>query len=159
MLDWVPIQGWLLILMGLFGYQQVVYVYQHLTHAPSRRDITKPSEDLSWRSDSQLAKSVAILLLLAALAVFIFTPAATEFASSPSFWPLIMSGLASVFLYWLAAGVVKGEIEPIVRGDWGPYSREDQPKKYWASLAWNVMMTVLFVWMAFNMWTNPDWVW
>ena len=85
MFDWVPIQVCLLIIIGLIVYQQVVYLYEHLVHAPSRRDITRPREDLSWRTDRQFAKSVAILVALAALAIFIFTPAATEFAHSPNF--------------------------------------------------------------------------
>ena len=159
MFDWVPIQVWLLIPIGLVSYTQARYVYEYLVNSPSRREITEPSEDLSWRTPRQFTKSLSILVVLIALTIFIFTPAAAEFANSQSFWPLMVTGMAGSAAYWAIAGIATGMVEPLMRGDFGPYARQEQPRKYWASLTWNIVFAGVFAWMAFNMWTNPDWVW
>lgn len=159
MFDSIPIQVWLLILIGLFGYQQAVYVYQYLASSPSRRDITQPSEDLSWRTSTQFTKSALILMGLVALGGFIFTPAAVKLVQWRGFWPSIVSAMASLFVYFTIEGLAKGKVEPLIKGDWGLYDRREQPGKYWVSSAWNVAISAIFVWMAFNMWTNPEWLW
>jgi tetratricopeptide (TPR) repeat protein len=140
MFDAVPVRVWLLLLIGVIAWMPARYVVRHLTWSPSRRDITRPSEDLRWRSPTELTKNSAILIGLAALAVFIFTEAAAEFARSPSFMPILLVGLGVFALCSVGKGLLTGSVEPMVRGTSWQFARAEQPKRYWASMAWNVLL-------------------
>lgn len=142
MFDAVPARYWLLLLIAIIGFAPARYVYRHVTRSPSRRDITQPQEDLTWRSPRTLAVNVAILVGLAALAVFIFTPAAAEFARSPSFVPILMIGLGGFALWSVISGYMSGTIEPMVRGASWKFDRAEQPKRYWASMSWNGLLGI-----------------
>ena len=76
----VPIQVWLLVAIVPSGFAWARYVFLYVAHSPARRDITKPPEDLSWRTTTKLYRSFAILASLIALSIFIFTPTAAAFA-------------------------------------------------------------------------------
>ena len=151
MFDDVPVRVWLLLAIAATAYQPVQYLYRHWANSPSRRDITQPPEDLSWRTSSQFVRNLAILAALIALAGFIFTPAAAQMAQSPIFWPILMIGGGAWTLSTVPRGVVSGRIQPIVRGIDSTYARETQPKRFWASLVWNAVFGCLFIWLAFQM--------
>lgn len=140
MFDDIPAQAWILLFIAALAWTPAQYVFRHLRHSPSRRDITQPAQDLSWRSSGALTKSVAMLIILAALAVFIFTPAAAKFAQSPSFLPLLLAGLGGVTLWSVVKGYTSGIVEPMVRGASWEFSRAGQPKRYWASMGWNGLL-------------------
>jgi len=140
MFDAVPGRVWLLLLIGAIAWMPARYVLRHLAWSPSRRDITQPVEDLTWRSPTALTKNSAILIGLAALAMFIFTDAAGEFARSPSFMPIMLVGLGVFALCSVGKGLLTGSVEPMVRGTSWRFARAEQPKRYWASMAWNVLL-------------------
>ena len=140
MFDAVPGRVWLLLLIGAIAWMPARYVLRHLAWSPSRRDITQPAEDLTWRSPTALTKNSAILIGLAALAMFIFTDAAAEFARSPSFMPIMLVGLGVFALCSVGKGLLTGSVEPMVRGTSWRFARAEQPKRYWASMAWNVLL-------------------
>lgn len=87
-----------------------------------------------------MTKNSAILIGLAALAMFIFTDAAAEFARSPSFMPIMLVGLGVFALCSVGKGLLTGSVEPMVRGTSWRFARAEQPKRYWASMAWNVLL-------------------
>jgi tetratricopeptide (TPR) repeat protein len=149
MFDAIPTQVWLLIAIAAAAFAPALYVYRHIQHSPRRRDITQPPEDLGWRTSGQLIRSSAFLAGLVTLTVFIFTPAAEKFARSPEFFPILMLGFSAFALLSVVNGFLKGRIEPLSRGALGPYERETQPKRFWASLSWNTILGGLFVWLAF----------
>ena len=151
MLDDVPIRVWLIIAIAAAAFAPGQYVYNHLTHSPQGRDITLPPEDLSWRTSGQLIRSLALLGALATLAVFIFTPAAEKFASSPSFVPILLLGFSAFALLSVVNGVARGRIEPLIRGHSNEYERKTQPIKFWASLSWNAGLSCLLAWASFGM--------
>ena len=150
MFEWVPVRVWLLIAIVAIGYAPTLYVYRHVLHAPSRRDITQPAEDLSWRTSGQLTLSLLVLAILAGLAVFIFTPAAVSFARSPILLPALLLGGGAWALFTVLQGFKRGEIEPIVRGFSGLYHRDSQPKRFWASVMWNALLGCILLWIAFK---------
>lgn len=113
------------------------FVLRYLAHSPSRRDITKAAEDASWRTPGKLIQNLALLAGLAALAVFIFTPAAASIAQSPSFVPMLFFGVGCWTVATIAKGFLTGSITPFSRGLNADFSRQSQPKRYWASMAWN----------------------
>ena len=49
----VPVQFWLVVVIGLAAIARAKYVYRYLVHSPSDRDITRAPEDLSWRTRRQ----------------------------------------------------------------------------------------------------------
>lgn len=149
MFDAIPIQVWLLIAIAAAAIAPALYVYKHMEHSPRRRDITLPPEDLGWRTSGQLIRSSVVLAGLASLAGFIFTPAAEDFARSAEFFPILMLGFSAFALFSVVDGFLKGRTEPLSRGTLGPYERETQPKRFWASLSWNAILGGLFAWLAF----------
>ncbi len=140
MFDDIPARFWLLLAIAIFAFAPARYVFRHVAHSPSRRDITQPAEDLSWRSPDLFAKCIALLVALAALAIFIFTPAAAAFAQSPQFLPILLLGLGGLALWSVIKGHRSGVIEPLVRGARWEFSRAEQPKRYWSSMAWNALL-------------------
>lgn len=149
MFDAIPTQAWILVAIAAAAFGPAQYVYRHIEHSPHRRDITQPPEDLGWRTSKQLIRNSIILVGLAALTVFIFTPAAEKFARSPEFLPILMLGFSAFALFSTVDGLLRGRIEPLSKGSLGPYERETQPKRFWASLSWNTTLGGLFAWLAF----------
>jgi len=145
----VPAQVWLLIAIAAIAYVPAVYVYRFLAHSPTRRDITRPSKDLGWRTLRRFGLSIAMLGGLVALAVFIFTPAAAQFARSPSFMPLLMGAIGAWALSSVPRGLAAGKVEPIVRGISSTFERGTQPRRFWASISWNAIVGCLCIWLAY----------
>jgi tetratricopeptide (TPR) repeat protein len=147
MFDDVPVRVWLLLFIAAVAWAPAQYVWRHAARSPSRRDITQPREDLSWRSSDALIRNIAILLGLAILAGFIFTRAAAEFARSPVFLPILMVGLGGFALWSVIKGYLSGIIEPMMRGVSWKFSRAEHPKRYWTSMGWNGLLggTLLFL--------------
>lgn len=154
MFDQVPARVWILLAFAAVAYTPARYLYQHIAHSPSRRDITQPAEDLSWRTSGQFARSLSILAALLGLSVFIFTPTAEELARSPRFWPVLVGGLGAWALFTVSQGFATGRVEPFIKGFRDTYEREGQPKGFWASLTWNSVLGCLLIWVAYQM--NED---
>lgn len=148
MFDGVPLKVWLLLLIAISAAMPARYVFRYLRHAPNRREITRPPEDLGWRSARTFWLSLVALVLLVGLAMFIFTPAAEATARSPHFFPLLMIGFGAWMLVTVWRGHINGSIEPMSRGSFGPFSRHDQPKRFWASMVWNTIWGVGLIALA-----------
>jgi len=145
MFEAVPVKAWLLLVIGVMAWTPARYVFRHVARSPSRHDITQPAEDLGWRSPGALARNVAILIGLAALAVFIFTPVAADFAQSPSFMPVLAISFGGFALWSAVKSLMTGSVEPMVRGASWHFERAEQPKRFWASLGWNVLLGGLMI--------------
>jgi tetratricopeptide (TPR) repeat protein len=154
MFDQIPVRIWLLLAIAAAAYVPARYAFRYIAASPSRRDITQPSEDLTWRSPAQFVRSLGVLCALVALAIFIFTPAAEQFAQSPSFLPILSICLGAWALFTVALGFVTGRVQPFARGFNETYERQAQPKRFWASSAWNAIFGCLCLWLAYQM--NDD---
>ena len=148
MFDEVPVQVWILLAIAAAAYEPAHYLYEYVMHSPSRRDVTQPKEDTSWRTPRQLFRSLVILAAMLALVVFIFTPAAAHFARSPAFVPTLLACFGVWSLYTVLAGFMAGRIQPFIRGLNDTYERAAQPKRFWASLAWNAFFGGACIWLA-----------
>lgn len=145
MFDQVPAQAWLLIAAAGIGYAPARYVVRYFAHAPSRHDITRPAEDLGWRTTKSLAGSIAALTALVAFGIFIFTPAARHLAHSPDFPTLLATALGAWSLFTSVRGFATGHVEPFVRGLNRSYSPDLHPRRFWLSLAWNAALGCLLI--------------
>lgn len=140
MFETVPIEGFILLIIGLWAVDPARYIYRHIKHAPERRDITQPPEDLSWRTQRKFALNAGLLALLAASTVFVFTPQARWFAGSVYFLPTLLTAFGTFALHAAAHGLLSGSVSPLVRGLSGHYSRAEQPGRFWASLIYNAVL-------------------
>jgi len=154
MLDQIPIRAWLILGIAAAAFLPGRYVFRYIAASPSRRDVTQPPEDLTWRTPAQFAFNLGALCGLAALAIFIFMPAAEQFARSPSFLPILMVCLGAWSLFTVARGLVTGKVQPFAKGFNDTYAHNGQPKRFWASLAWNACFGCLCLWLAYE--TNAD---
>jgi len=154
MLDEVPARAWLLVAIAAVAYAPARYAFQHIVASPSHRDITRPPVDLNWRTSAQLVRSVSVLAGLAGLSIFIFTPAAEQFARSPSFWPILLAGLGGWAVYTVPKGLATGDVQPFINGIHAAYSRREHPKRYWASLVWNALLGSLCLGFAYPMYAD-----
>ncbi|MEO5611731.1 MAG: hypothetical protein ABIT68_03035, partial [Sphingomicrobium sp.] len=150
----IPVLAWLLLGIAAAAYGPSRYVFRYIAASPSRRDVTQPSEDLAWRTPAHFALSFGALCALAAFAIFIFTPAAEQFARSPSFLPILMVCLGAWSLVTVVQGLVRRRVQPFARGFYNTYERDGQPKRFWASLVWNALFGCLCLWLAFE--ANED---
>jgi tetratricopeptide (TPR) repeat protein len=154
MFDEIPFRAWLLIGIAVAAFVPAQYVYRHIASSPSRHDITKPPEDLSWRTTGEFLRSLAVLVALVGLAIFIFTPMAERFVSSPSFSPAWMVALGAAAWITVVRGLGTGRIEPLLNGFHTAFERALHPKRYWASIAWNAVLGSLLFWLAYQV--NED---
>lgn len=143
MLKQIPIQVWLLITIAAMAYLPARYVFRFLTHSPSRRDITKRGDNLDWRKPGKLFFNLAVLTVLTALAIFIFTPAAAHLAEAPVFWPIVLLAFGIWALSTVIRGFLSGRIQLISRGYSPTFDRDSQPKRYWASMGSNGLLGCL----------------
>ena len=138
--DSVSIQAWIAIILGIAAIAPASYCWHYLTHTRRLRDITLPPEDLAWKSKPKFYRSLAMLAALLGLGTFAFTPRADAFAKSDWFAPTLLGMFGSYVLSMVAAAWRTGEVEPILRGISWRFRRDEQPKRYWASLAWNLLI-------------------
>ena len=137
MFETIPVQAFVLVVLLLWAIAPARYLYSHLQHAPSHRDITQPPEDLAWRSGRRFALNAAVLAAVAGSAVFVFTPEAREFANSAFLLPAILTAIGSFALHAAGHGLLSGSVSPLIRGLGAHFSRESQPKRFWASVLYN----------------------
>ena len=150
----VPAQVWILIAIGAIAFAPARYVFRHLIHSPSRRDITLPAEDLSWRTTADFIRSLTILSVLGGLAIFIFTSTAEEFAQSPRLVPILAAVFGAWALFTVALGFANGRIELLMKGFYDTFERHSHPNRFWASMGWNASLGFLMLWIALQ--ANKD---
>ncbi|MES2753330.1 MAG: tetratricopeptide repeat protein [Pseudomonadota bacterium] len=148
MFDAVPVQIWLLIAIFAIAFLPARYVLRHLMRDPARRDITQPPPELAWRTTGLLVRNLAVVVALAGFAVFIFTPAAAQWADSPTFLPTLTAISSAAILFTVPRGLSRGNIQPIIRGFYDTYSRSTQPKRFWLSIIWNIAFGSLLGWLS-----------
>jgi hypothetical protein len=117
----------------------------------SSREGVEAADDTSSRSKGQLWRYVPLAVILLGLAFIAYTPAGKEIARRPSFWPILMVGFGAWALSTVIRGFTKGQIEPFARGFYNTYGRELQPKRFWASMAWNAVFGCFLLWGALHM--------
>ena len=148
MFDQVPVRVWLLVAIAAVASAPAMYVYRFLVGSPAI--VGEAPNDLGWQTQRQLKISLIALCGLVALAIFIFTPAAADFARSPSFWPIVMAMFGVWGAYMTIKGLITGSVQPMIRGSFGPYRRGWQPGRYWLSMLWNAALTSFLAWAVFT---------
>jgi len=144
MIAGIPVQYGLLILVALWMVPAARYAIRYVAGGSA--------VDVAGRSKGRFLLSIVKMAALIALAMFIFTPLAAEFAYSPSFKPVMITLLAG-FAGWTVARDVIRRNATLIAG-LGPYERTGQPKRYWASLMLGAAITAGVLWAAALAWTG-----
>jgi len=105
---------------------------------PVVTDVTRDSA--SPQSKTQLWRYAPMAILVVGLAFIELTNAGKQLAQRPVFWPIFMLGIGGWALFTVTQGFAKGRIEPMVRGLHNTYERDEQPKRFWASMTWNALL-------------------
>ena len=126
--------------------------YRYVGGIPPRLDrIQPPDEAGSQDKGRPIGRYVFLLAVLVALPLLLLTPVGKQFVRSPSFFPILMVGCGGWALFSVARGFANGRIEPFVRGFYKTYERAAEPKRFWASMAWNGVFGCFCLWLAFQM--------
>jgi tetratricopeptide (TPR) repeat protein len=125
--------------------------YTRVIAPRSRPDLAPSSEQSSSPANRQFWRFLPLAVILMGVAFITLTPAGKQLAATPAFWPLVMIGMGGWSAFTVARGFSKGQIEPFARGFYNTYERETQPKRFWASMAWNSAFACLCIWVAFTM--------
>jgi tetratricopeptide (TPR) repeat protein len=107
------------------------------------------------KSKTSFWRYVPLALIVLGIAFIAYTAAGKRLAHEPLFWPALMVALGGWVLFTVAKGFTKGEIEPFARGFYNAFERETQPKRFWASMAWNTILGCMCLWGAFQMTAHP----
>ena len=130
-------------------------LYRHWKVTSGPREITaRPPANDERLDGADFARSLLFVLVGVGLAIFAFTPMAARLAQAPQFFPVMMGLLGIWVLGGTALGIRNGRIEPMSRGSSPTYERSSQPRRFWASVAWNSLWGVSFLVMA--VWINGD---
>lgn len=87
--------------------------------------------------------------VIVAFVLLLLTPAGKPLVHSQYLMPVMMIGIGGYALFTVARGFTGGAIAPFVRGFSRSYERASEPKRFWASMAWNAMLGGLCLWVAF----------
>ena len=107
--------------------------------------VTKSADEADSTGWHRIVGSIIAAGVLIGLAFLIFTPAGRKLAQTPRFWPIFMIGFGGWAFFTVAKAFTNGQIEPFVRGIHSTYHRETQPKRFWASVAWNSILGCIFL--------------
>lgn len=125
--------------------------YRNITPQPSSLTSEAAVDDSTgFRLKNQLWRYAPLVLLLAGFAFISLTPAGRALAAKPRFWPLVVLAGGAWALATVARGFAKARIQPFVRGFNSTYERSSQPKRYWASMAWNALFGFGMIALAYQ---------
>jgi tetratricopeptide (TPR) repeat protein len=153
---WLVFGGALILLAAVQAFRKWRFeqenTYRNVVAPSFRPNIIEPSDEpASLETKAQLWRYVPFALIVLAIAFIALTPMGKQLAQTPSFWPIVMIGCAGWSLFTVVQGFRKGQIEPFARGFYNTYERKTQPKRFWASMAWNGIFGCLLLWFAFMM--------
>ena len=142
--DLLPWQFWFLLLLLMIAWPLALNLWSFLKAGRTTLEI-RESRPQRGPLATSFWKSVIVLLAIVLLAAFLLSPlsnttlrlVANMFAASKLLQVLGLVGISAYPTWETWRGWTTGSVAPLSRGGLGPYTRTTQPKRYWASMAWN----------------------
>jgi hypothetical protein len=137
-------------------YPSMRYVVRYIRASPSTVDVSSPKPDRSWGDPELFRYMLYFIGLSLALVIFIWTPAAKALAQSVDLWAIIPVSMAVFYTMAIYVELRDGLAGPLLRrGMDRPYSRTENPKWYWASIAIKAVTVGLsgLMFYAWEYWT------
>lgn len=150
MLDAIPTRAWLLALIAVAAFKPARDLFVYITDSPERVGLGPRDLGEDGPAGHRPTVSVTALIGLAAIAIFILTPAAEAFAKSPSFSSFLFAGFGVWMLGTTVHGYLIGQIEPMSGSAGWTFRRRTEPKRFWLSLAWNAMFGMLSLLISYQ---------
>ncbi|WPZ04884.1 hypothetical protein T8S45_04925 [Blastomonas marina] len=103
-----------------------------------------------WQNPAASLFGVAAFLL----AAFLWTPWAERIARSPEFVPFLIAAFFPLALLITVRGAITGKVLPLMSMAFGPYVYKRQPRRFVASMIWNILISGLTLFLALDAWDN-----
>jgi len=116
--------------------------------APASDGRTGNSTDDTDRVKSRLWRYVPAGVLFLGILFLAYTRSGKALTQISGFWPLAMAAFAAWALFTVGRGFATGRIQPLARYFYDTYDREAEPKRFWASMAWNATMGGFFLFLT-----------
>lgn len=123
--------------------------------APTPRPLILPAGATGDDADEDQADSkkslwryVPLVLIVGAVGFIVYTDQGRGLAQEPYFWPALMALFGAWALFTVVRGFQTGKITPFSRGSWDSYRRATEPKRFWASMAWNGLLGGAVLWFS-----------
>lgn len=128
---------WLLAAIIILALPSLRYLWRHIAERMARRTLYGRRGPTNWRTPWGVPRSICALLLLGAIAAYLFTPHADALAGLPILGPLVSAALGGILLVMVVRGLAHGTIRPLTEHIFNRYDRRRDPWAYWASVVWN----------------------
>lgn len=152
---WLVFGGGLVLLAAVQAFRkwrlEQADADRRVVRRPSSPGINAEPGNSTSLSKSHLWRYFPFAIMVFGLLFIAYTRAGQRLAKVPSFWSILMIGCGAWALITVARAFANGQIEPFARGFYNTYERETQPKRFWASVAWNTIFGCFCIWLAFEM--------
>ena len=126
----------ILVLLVLNAIEPVQCLYGYFAGPANRR--ARPAT-------RDVLVSFAIVLMSLVTVIFLFSPAANDLVKSDQYLPSALAALGFAAVSTTIAGLLSGKVQPWVKGA-DSYLRREQPKRFWASVVWNIVLGGFLLW-------------
>lgn len=160
-LDFHSVSTWLWAVPGvglvLFAAVQAFRKWQFDEANAGRAPIMAPLQpafatDIGQTTDEESKPPVwryaPLAVIVLGIGFIAYTAAGKRLAQQAFFWPALIAAIGAWALFSVVQGYRKGRVTPFVRGYADSYERETQPKRYWASMAWNGLLGCGMLWLS-----------
>jgi tetratricopeptide (TPR) repeat protein len=152
---WLVFGGGLVLLSAVQAFRKWRFEqegsYRNAFARVPRPAVAEAAVESTSRARRQLWRYLPLAVIVVGGAFIAFTAAGKRLAQTPGFWSVVIVACGGWSLFTVAQGFAKGQIEPFARGFYNTYQRDTQPKRFWASMAWNAIFGCLCLWMAYQM--------
>lgn len=136
----------ILVVLVLNAIEPVQCLYSYCA-APANRRAKLATRDV--------LVSLAIMLMSFVTAIFLFSPAANDLVKSDHYLPSVLAALGFAAVSTTIAGLLSGKVQPWVKGA-DSYLRREQPKRFWASVGWNIVFGSALLWGGWSSYSGLD---
>lgn len=152
---WLGFGGGLTLFAAVQAFRKWRFEQEDSLHniiPPPTFGVTRPTDNPAGSPTRKgYWRYIPMALIVPAVPLAKFTSVGRQLANDPRTWSILLIGCAGWALFTVIQGCTKGEIEPFVRGFSITYQRESEPKRFWASIAWNATFAGFCIWIAFGM--------
>lgn len=136
----------ILALLVLNAIEPVQCLYNYCA-APANRRARLATRDVLL--------SLAILSMSIVTAIFLFSPAANDLVKSDRYLPSVLAAVGFAAVSTTIAGLLSGKVQPWVKGA-DSYLRQKQPKRFWASVGWNIVLGSALLWGGWSSYSRLE---
>lgn len=144
---WFVVGAGLILLAAVQAFRKWHTDPGDLTASLASPSLTGDLQDAPVETSTRVWSIVALLLFVGGIG-FLYTPQGRQMAQQPWFGIIVGLGLGGGALFTAIRGLSTGKMTPWMKGFANNYDRECQPKRFWASIAWNAVLGLGMLWIT-----------